>query len=598
MNEYCFYDYVIQLDKKIGQGQFGIVVECYHKFKYKNIELCAKIVQNNANIDESMMKEIQILKKIKSINNPHLIIVYDVFEAENKFFIIMERCSGGELKHLIEQKKSQKQLFKTSEIIDFIYQFIDGYQVLYNNNIMHRDIKPQNIFVDKVQQYKIGDLGAGRILEDVKIKGDYTKIGSPIYSSPQILSLREFSSQTDVYSFGMVIYQLTFLEFPFRPVMTELQKFILSIQKQRFSLNNQPLKNEGIQREKDEIQFLIENMLVYDESQRITWEKLFERIRKDVVYEQFRSKYEDAQLLNTIIDWDQKNKKKQVKEAKMLQEATKLFQQVGSNIKFSNFIPQTSQLERKRSPLSQYLRIQYFKVVVINQALNQLQEVINEKKLHLQLIEYFLLISSIYGYYCNLLKNIEAIHKGDYNQLSEHIRDQKDKEQQNLQAINEYQQLKTEDDLRIIEQCSQKLQELSALSTQVVSQTIKKINEQKIRFQTLCDLREVLFKFSTYINYYKYWEFIRKFFNSYLQRKFNDNLNSDLQQLSDQLLLFMVYMYELCNLEEKHKQIELFKENKILIIPKQSYTRQDAIFYLEQKRNELQYQQINQNQFY
>ena len=65
-----------------------------------------------------------------------------MFEAEKKFFIIMERCSGGELKHVIEERKKNNKTFTTQEILDFVYQFVDGYQILYDNKIMHRDIKP------------------------------------------------------------------------------------------------------------------------------------------------------------------------------------------------------------------------------------------------------------------------------------------------------------------------------------------------------------------------------------------------------------------------------------------------------------------------
>ncbi|CAD8123307.1 unnamed protein product [Paramecium sonneborni] len=603
MNEYCFYDYVINLEKKIGQGQFGIVVECYHKTKYKDIKLCAKIVQNATNIDESMMKEIQILRKIKSFNNKHLIKVYDMFEAENKFFIIMERCLGGELKHLITERQKNGQLFKTNEILDFVYQFIDGYQILYDNMIMHRDIKPQNIFVDLNLVYKIGDLGAGRILEDVKKQGDYTKIGSPIYSSPQVLKLQNFSSQTDVYSLGMVLYQLTFLDFPFKAVLPQLQKFITQLQLQKkFSLDQleKQIENEGSQKEKDEIKFLIENMLVFEEKERISWDQLFKRMRNENVYAQFRLKYEDNTLEQSLQILEGKKQKKRQKETEEVKVATSLFQK---NLDVNQIVSINSQpnQERKRSPLSQYLKIQQCKVNIVQKTLNYLKDVAYQSLLSLQILEYLLILSSLYGYQYNLIRNIDAIHKGDYNQLSEHIRQQRDKQNQNIQVILDFQQLKTEDDIKIRDYTANILSEFLKNNFIAISQTIQKINEQKIRFQSLCQMRDLLLNFQTFSNYYSYWEFICKFFQSYLQRQFNQLLFSDINQYSDSLLLFMVYMYDLCGLEEKYKQLELFKENKIQIIPQQNYSRQDAINYLINKRNDLQQQQqqqFNQNKFY
>ena len=98
--------------------------------------------------------------------------------------------------------------------MEIFKQICNGYKVLYQNKIIHRDIKPENILMhDGV--YKIADFGFGRIvdsLDDISIK---TILGSPIYTAPQILERQGYSAKCDIWSLGVLLYQLLFFETPF-----------------------------------------------------------------------------------------------------------------------------------------------------------------------------------------------------------------------------------------------------------------------------------------------------------------------------------------------------------------------------------------------
>lgn len=79
--------------------------------------------------------------------------------------------------------------------------------------VIHRDIKPANILIND-DVYKIADLGMGRILEDMAVLQNITKVGTPAYAAPQLFLEPLFSSKADVYSLGVIFYQLIYDELP------------------------------------------------------------------------------------------------------------------------------------------------------------------------------------------------------------------------------------------------------------------------------------------------------------------------------------------------------------------------------------------------
>lgn len=98
--------------------------------------------------------------------------------------------------------------------MEFFKQICNGFKVLYQNKIIHRDIKPENILVlDGV--YKIADFGFAREIKNLEEAGELTGCGTPMYVSPQISSKQSYCSKCDVWSFGVILYQLMSYENPF-----------------------------------------------------------------------------------------------------------------------------------------------------------------------------------------------------------------------------------------------------------------------------------------------------------------------------------------------------------------------------------------------
>lgn len=130
-------------------------------------------------------------------------------------------------------------------------QICDGYKVLYQNKIIHRDIKPENILTDK-KVYKIADFGFGRIVDDPDEISKKTMLGSPIYTAPQILKREGYSAKCDIWSLGILLFQLLYYRVPFD--IKTIEELRAIIPKRKIVIPSDPKRSNSIRQ-------LLENML-------------------------------------------------------------------------------------------------------------------------------------------------------------------------------------------------------------------------------------------------------------------------------------------------------------------------------------------------
>ena len=118
------------------------------------------------------------------------------------------------MKKEFERNYTNGSYIQEGEIVRILKQICKGYKVLYQNKIIHRDIKPENILLSK-GVYKIADFGFGRFVNDPEEISMKTMLGSPIYASPQILKKEPYSAKCDIWSLGILLYQLLYFKYPF-----------------------------------------------------------------------------------------------------------------------------------------------------------------------------------------------------------------------------------------------------------------------------------------------------------------------------------------------------------------------------------------------
>ena len=199
-------DYIIK--KTIGKGTFSKVKLGIHKETKQKVAI--KILEKSAIVEkddlERIIREMTILNQIDHIN---VIKVYDIYESEDNYLIIMEYCEGGELFNYIV--KNQK--LSEEETSFFFYQIINGVEYLHSKNIVHRDLKPENLLLCEGNILKIIDFGLSNFYN-----GNYlsTPCGSPCYASPEMVSGNKYNGfNIDIWAIGIILFAMLCGYLPF-----------------------------------------------------------------------------------------------------------------------------------------------------------------------------------------------------------------------------------------------------------------------------------------------------------------------------------------------------------------------------------------------
>jgi len=200
-----------KIKEKKGSGGMALV------FKAQDIlldrEVAIKMLRPEFVSDEDFINKFrQEAKSVARITHPNVVSIYDIVEGEDSLYLVMEYIRGENLKSIIK-KRGRLTLVKA---LDIANQITAGVEVAHKNNIIHCDIKPHNILITENNKVKVTDFGIARAVSTSTMTITDTVMGSAHYFSPEQAQGKEINTYSDIYSIGVVLYEMITGEVPFK----------------------------------------------------------------------------------------------------------------------------------------------------------------------------------------------------------------------------------------------------------------------------------------------------------------------------------------------------------------------------------------------
>ncbi|MFQ5753319.1 MAG: protein kinase [bacterium] len=195
---------------KLGEGGMGVVYKAMDitlgrivALKFVSAEMAT-----NESTKHRLMRE---AKACASLNHPNINTIFEFVEAEDRSFIVMEYIEGKTLQELVNQKH-----FEVEEVLEIALQVVDALDVAHKQGIVHRDLKSANIMLDVHDRVKIMDFGLAKLSRGSLLTQTGATLGTAAYMSPEQAQGEEVDLRSDIYSIGVVLYELLTGELPFK----------------------------------------------------------------------------------------------------------------------------------------------------------------------------------------------------------------------------------------------------------------------------------------------------------------------------------------------------------------------------------------------
>lgn len=198
------------LEKKIGQGGMALVFRAHDEELGQTIamKVFVQLIDDNAELLRRFKHELLLSRRL---NHPNILRLYDIGQHAGFRYITMELLEGCDLKTLIGRSVS------LTTKVDVLLQACAGFQAVHDAGVVHRDVKPQNIFITTLGELKVMDFGIAKssIVDGQTVAGMVA--GTPNYMSPeQISGFSQVTAAADLYSLGVIAFELFTGHLPFK----------------------------------------------------------------------------------------------------------------------------------------------------------------------------------------------------------------------------------------------------------------------------------------------------------------------------------------------------------------------------------------------
>jgi TolB-like protein/Tfp pilus assembly protein PilF/predicted Ser/Thr protein kinase len=194
---------------KLGEGGMGVVYKAQDT-KLDRIVALKFLPQHLTSDSVEKERFVQEAKAASALNHPNITTIHEIDEFEGQMFIVMEYCEGKTLKQIIE-----KETLSIRKVLDIGIQICEGLTIAHEKGIVHRDIKSANIMLTPRGQVKIMDFGLAKLKGATRLTQTRSTLGTAAYMSPEQAQGEEVDQRSDIFSFGVVLYELLTGKLPF-----------------------------------------------------------------------------------------------------------------------------------------------------------------------------------------------------------------------------------------------------------------------------------------------------------------------------------------------------------------------------------------------
>lgn len=244
--------------KRIGKGSFSTIYKGYNT-KNNKIYAIKEITIDKKQNKSNVKRELNVLK---TLDNPYIVKLHDVIidTNYNNIYFILDYYPKGDFAKFLNHKPLKEKYCRK-----YMKQLSQGLEYLLNKDILHRDLKPQNILLTNEYNIKITDFGFAKQVDKNSLIT--TLCGSPMYMAPEIINKQDYDIKSDLWSVGVILYEMVYGYVPFN-VSTFLE-LIKRINNKEIEYTNKKIKIS------DDCLELMKSLLTKEPPKRISWEDFF-----------------------------------------------------------------------------------------------------------------------------------------------------------------------------------------------------------------------------------------------------------------------------------------------------------------------------------
>ncbi len=200
-----------QILQQLGKGGMGIVYQANDE-KLERLVAIKVLAPETVGDEISRKRFLREARAAAKLNHPNITTIHSIDEVDNKIFIVMEYVAGKTLGEVMDSRS-----LNLSEILTCAIQIAEGLGEAHQKNVIHRDVKPDNIMISQSGQIKIMDFGLAKMRGQSRLTQDDFSMGTIDYISPEQISReREIDPRSDIFSFGVLLYEMVSGNLPFK----------------------------------------------------------------------------------------------------------------------------------------------------------------------------------------------------------------------------------------------------------------------------------------------------------------------------------------------------------------------------------------------